>query len=144
MGPLLLQLPPSFQFNSENFKRLQNFLKRASQVKIAIEFRDTSWNKEETFALLKRFRAALCLADGHRQRIPYIEAETSEFVYLRFHGQERLYASSYSHQELKQWAKKIDNWRKRGLMIYAYFNNDFSGFAFENAKTLKSILENDT
>ncbi|MCD6422489.1 DUF72 domain-containing protein, partial [bacterium] len=102
-GPFLLQLPPSFDFSEENLERLKHFLNRATKTHplIAVEFRHPSWSRSETFALLKRYNSALCIADGPKDRIPLIEKETADFIYLRFHGRERLYASNYSKAELR-------------------------------------------
>jgi len=41
--------------------------------------------------------------------------------------------------ELKNWAKKIKIWQKKGFDVYAYFNNDALGHAVENAQTLKEL-----
>jgi uncharacterized protein YecE (DUF72 family) len=67
---------------------------------------------------------------------------TSSYVYLRLHGGEVLYGSNYSDKELKEWAKKIDQWRTKRKDIFVYFNNDAYGFAIKNALTLKKLVSN--
>ncbi len=142
VGPLLLQLPPSFEFSGENFERLKNFLRRCrkSNLRVAVEFRHSSWDKEKVFQLLTNYNTALCIAHGPKGKIPIFETLTADFVYLRFHGSPRLYASSYSLKQLQQWAAKIRQWRDQGREIFVYFNNDFEGYAFQNAKTLKELV----
>jgi uncharacterized protein YecE (DUF72 family) len=48
-----------------------------------------------------------------------------------------LYGSDYSDRELKQWAGKIQDWRKKDKNVFVYFNNDAYGFAVKNALALK-------
>jgi len=55
---------------------------------------------------------------------------TGDFTYIRFHGPQSLYSSSYSDTELKIWAKRIRKYL-RPHNIYCYFNNDVSGFAIK-------------
>ncbi len=69
-----------------------------------------------------------------------VEGLTTDFTYLRLHGGEVLYGSYYSDKELKQWAEKIKDWRKKGKTLFVYFNNDAYGFAVKNALTLKKLV----
>ena len=41
---------------------------------------------------------------------------------------------------LRKDARDIRAWRRRGLGVYVYFNNDFGGHAWRNALTLKRLL----
>jgi uncharacterized protein YecE (DUF72 family) len=68
-----------------------------------------------------------------------MEKVTSNFIYLRLHGGDLLYGSNYSEKELKGWAEKIQDWRKKGKIIFTYFNNDAYGFAVKNATALKKM-----
>jgi uncharacterized protein YecE (DUF72 family) len=69
-----------------------------------------------------------------------VEGLTTDFTYLRLHGGEVLYGSYYSDKELKQWAEKIKDWRKKGKTLFVYFNNDAYGFSVKNALTLKKLV----
>jgi uncharacterized protein YecE (DUF72 family) len=69
-----------------------------------------------------------------------MEKATSNFVYLRLHGGEVLYASNYSDKELSQWAEKIQGWIEKNKIVFVYFNNDAYGFAIKNALTLKKLI----
>ena len=66
---------------------------------------------------------------------------TAGTVYLRFHGTVK-YGGDYPAVELKTWARRIESWRKDGLSIFAYFNNDVGGYALKNAAELKALLGN--
>ena len=58
---------------------------------------------------------------------------------MRFHWGARGRRGNYSVTELAQWAARIDGWRSR-REVWAYFNNDWEGFAPANARTLERRL----
>lgn len=137
-GVLLVQLPPDFEYD---FARLEYFLERLLPAqKTAIEFRHSSWNREETFVLLEQRGVAYCVMSG--AGLPCLLRATAPFVYVRFHGPhpDSLYAGSYSDNDLRWWADRIREWTGQGRDVFAYFNNDGEGNAIRNADTLKAIL----
>ena len=137
LGPVLLQLPPSFR---KDIGLLRGFLAiDAGAAAIAVEFRHSSWFDGETFAALRDAAAALVIA--HSARYPQAPLETTApFVYLRFHGPGALFASIYSEAQLREWARAIRAWLTVGLDVYAYFNNDYRGYALDNARQLLAIV----
>jgi uncharacterized protein YecE (DUF72 family) len=139
---VLWQLPPS---SKKNLVRLGSFLgelpKTALWFRHAFEFRHGSWLDKKVFDFLDNFKSVdvtVVLQDW--QEWPVIEKPVGKFVYLRFHGRKRLYTSNYSKKELEQWALKMQKWTKKGLGIYAYFNNDAFGYAPKNAAQLKELV----
>jgi uncharacterized protein YecE (DUF72 family) len=157
LGPILFQFPPSFKADSENLKRLKNFLKYLNTptlilplrqaegedrggggVRCAFEFRHKSWFDDKIYKLLKGHNIAWVIADS--SRYPRADVVTSDFVYIRMHGPGALFSSKYSKEQLKNLAQKIKKWLKT-CDIFVYFNNDFHGFAIENAKELLSFLK---
>ena len=136
LGPVLYQLPPSMKKDS---KRLASFLRKLpKKEKSVIEFRHSSWLKEETFSTLKKFKVAHCIIS--RPHFPTVVKATADFVYIRMHGGSSLYRSNYSKAELKQYAGWIKKFLKSGLDTYIYFNNDAYGYAVKNAVALKKML----
>jgi len=134
LGPILVQLPPRWRADRD---RLDAFLAAAPRrLRWAVEFRDADWLRNDVFEILRAHRAALCIHDlvtDHPVEV------TTEWVYLRFHGEG--YGRSYSHQFLTARAAQIANWLKRGLDVYAYFNNDLDGHAVRNAQALRRYLQ---
>lgn len=55
------------------------------------------------------------------------------------HGPEKLFASSYSNEQLAELAHYIKNISIEVNKIYVYFDNDFHGYALNNAKTLMRL-----
>lgn len=141
-GPFLLQLPPSFECNEENLKRIENFLKitKLSKVLLAIEVRHKSFENFKFFSLLKKYNIALVISDSSKW-IKIEKPELADFVYIRMHGPTNLFSSKYTKKELEKLASKIKNWKKN-KKVFVYFNNDAYGFAIQNANTLKKILKN--
>jgi len=55
------------------------------------------------------------------------------------HGPGELFASKYSDLQIKKLSYLIKKYLKNNKIVYVYFNNDFYGYAIENAKTLKRL-----
>jgi len=142
LGPILFQFPPSFRANETEIKRLEDFLKlvnkitKPGNVKLhyAFESRHQSWCNKKVYNLLKKYNVAWVIADS--PSYPKAEVVTADFIYIRLHGSKVLFTSNYTKKELNSLAQKIKKWLKQNLDVYAYFNNDFGGYAIKNAKTL--------
>ncbi|MET0391895.1 MAG: DUF72 domain-containing protein, partial [Chitinophagaceae bacterium] len=142
-GCLLVQFPGKITL--DYFSRVEEILERLTdrapeeQWPLAVEFRHPGWYVGETVELLDECGAALVLHDMPKSKI--WEARTkAPFVYLRFHGEKGDYKESYSPSFLKEKATEIRGWQKKGKDVYVYFNNTI-GEAFENARSLKAMLE---
>lgn len=136
LGPILFQFPPNFQATDENIQRLLNFLPiiKTDGLRNAFEFRHQTWFDERIYKILKKYNIALVIADS--PNFPKTETITADFVYIRMHGSKILFTSKYTDKELKDLFRKIAEYIKQNLDVYVYFNNDTSGFAIANAKTL--------
>lgn len=55
-------------------------------------------------------------------------------------GQDAMYTGSYSNDELKGWADRINEWTGEGRDVWMYFNNDLGGHAVRNALTLRELV----
>jgi uncharacterized protein YecE (DUF72 family) len=88
----------------------------------AIEVRHESFETKEFVAMAKKYDVAIVVADT-AGKWPLIEKVTSDFMYVRLHGDEEIYVSGYTDKALDAWAKKVKAWGKRGD-VYVYFDND--------------------
>lgn len=134
LGPILLQFPPSFKKDQENVEKIINFLRGKENYKFALEFRHKSWLDEEVYDLMRKLKVAWVIADS--SRYPKVKVVTADFAYIRMHGPEALFSSSYSEEDLEKLAKDIEEYLKNCDEIYVYFNNDVNGCAIQNARTL--------
>jgi uncharacterized protein YecE (DUF72 family) len=136
LGVLLFQLPPSFHCDVAT---LQAFVQKLpDDIRTTFEFRHDSWFCDEAYDVLSGRNVALTIADA--PRYPCVEHVTADFVYVRLHGHERLYASEYTVEQLQEWAAKARSWLHEGRDVYVYFDNDAMGYAIGNARQLLGIL----
>ena len=183
LGPILWQCPPNQRFDAALFddflarlprdtdqaatlarqhdSRLRHGASvtpdRTRRLRHALEIRHESFACEAFIALLRRHRVALVVADT-AGRWPYLEDVTADFVYLRLHGDEKLYTSGYSDDALARWAARIRAWsrggepadavrasttappRRSGRDVYCYFDNDAKVHAPFDAQALMRKL----
>jgi uncharacterized protein YecE (DUF72 family) len=142
LGVWLLQFPPSLRATPEIFERLEAFLSYAAApgVRLAFELRHKTWFEDEALDLFRRH--GLCLVQAESSRYPHSPEGFSPapFAYYRFHGPRQLYASQYTDEELDHWARLIRAELEAGKDVYAYFDNDYHGYALEDARRLGERL----
>lgn len=185
LGPILWQFGPRFRFDAERLDRFFDLLPRDSDaaaalarrhdhrlddrawteaaahtpLRHAVEIRHPSFLDPAFVALLRRHGIALVFADAVDW--PYAEDVTADFLYLRLHGSEELYASGYSDAALDRWAARIRAWsdggqpsgarlieprtrpRRRRRDVYVYFDNDAKVRAPYDAQALAAKLAPD-
>jgi uncharacterized protein YecE (DUF72 family) len=135
LGPVLWQLPERFRRDDE---RLAFVLERLPSGRHCFEFRHQSWFVPEVYALLREHGVALVIGD-HPERPFQTHELTAEWTFVRFHYGGRGRNGNYSERELEQWQKRISAWHTHAE-VFAYFNNDWEGFAVRNALWLKRHL----
>ena len=139
LGPILIQLPPTLGYHRDKSEYFFNVLKKQySTYKFALEIRHESWLEKEPIALMKKYKIAFVISQS-KDEFPYAEHVTAKHVYVRFHGPEALYASSYSDDQLNYYAKLFLQWKADGRNVYAFFNNDVSGYAVRDAQRLVDL-----
>ena len=123
----------------------------------AIEFRHESFCVPEFVQLLRKHKIALVIADTGGLH-PFTEDVTADFLYLRLHGPEEIYASGYDEPSLKRWTKRIQSWSKGSQPkdahriikkpppavkirdVYVYFDNDIKVRSPADAQSLSHLL----
>lgn len=133
-GPVLWQLPPKMKRDDDRLAAFAGAL--PGGWRHAFEFRHPSWFTNEVYDILERAEAALCIAD-HPDR-PREDVLTAGWTYLRLHYGEA--EGCYSQRQLESWANRIHDWSAEGAGVYVYFNNDWQGYALENARELAGLL----
>ena len=183
LGPILWQFPASFRYEPE---RLESFFERlprtgrdamrvarrhdrrlrappalrtdpGAKYRHAIEVRHDSFMDAEFVELLRHHRIALVVADT-AGRWPFMEDVTADFVYVRLHGDKKIYESGYGPKTLERWARKVDAWRngcqpddagtvsarqpprRKNRDVYVYFDNDMKVYAPRDAARLANKI----
>ena len=185
LGPILWQFPPSFKFDPDSF---ENFLKllpsdtpaarelarhhdahvegrsqldidKNRRLRHAVEIRNKSFVCAEFVDLLRAYNVALVVADT-AGKWPLYENVTADFMYLRLHGEEELYASGYTEDALRFWARRIVTWHRgeqvddarlietsklersgKSRKIFCYFDNDIKVHAPFDAISLRKYID---
>jgi uncharacterized protein YecE (DUF72 family) len=135
LGPILWQLPANFHRDDD---RLRAALHALPSGRHCFEFRHPSWFADEVYALLRAHDAALVIGD-HPERPFQTHELTASWTFIRFHYGRRGRNGNYSERELEQWARRIEAWRRQAD-VYAYFNNDWNGYAVANGLWLRHRL----
>ena len=139
MGPVLIQLPRMVKFKYDRDEYFFQLLAtNYRSYEFVLEFRHDSWLDNDALNLLAKYNVGLVISQSG-SRFPYSEMVTAKNIYVRFHGPKELYASSYSDEELKYFAKKFKKWVKEGHQIWAFFNNDIHGYAPKDALRLEKF-----
>jgi uncharacterized protein YecE (DUF72 family) len=137
LGPMVYQLPPRWRCDVPRLRQFLGLLPR--DLTHVIEFRDPSWCNDEVRGLLAETGTGYCIHDMPGFSCPaWVTART---VYVRFHGPGgQRYAGRYNRGFLRDWARRIDNYRESGHDVFVFFNNDGGGHAVANALELKEEL----
>jgi uncharacterized protein YecE (DUF72 family) len=136
MGPVLWQLPPNFKRDDE---RLASAFASLPPGRHCFEFRHPTWYAGDVYDLLRRHDVALVIPDGPKYPFRTLEV-TTDWTFVRFHHGLRGRGGNYSEREIEEWAERIDGWRSDGLDVYAYYNNDWEGYAVKNGLRLRERL----
>lgn len=133
LGLLLYQLPPFFR---SDVGRLESFLAALPRgVRSAFEFRHESWRQPETYDVLRRSGAALCIHDTDEDTTP-LEI-TAPFTIVR------LRRSHYDEKLRERWQRRIRAWAAGGVDVFAYIkhedNPDAPRIAREFAEDLNAV-----
>ena len=138
LGPVLWQLPPTFRRDDALLDAWLEAQRSWPPRLHAVEFRHESWFAPEVYGILHAHGAALVIADdGRRDPMPHVV--TAEWSFVRFHHGRRGRRGNYSDSELQEWAGRLRDLATNGE-VFAYFNNDWEGFAVANGKRLKRLL----
>jgi len=143
LGCLLIQLGPGFTY--DKVENLESFLETLpGDVRFAAEFRHESWNRKETWELLKRHGVANTITDSPIEFLaePVV---TAGHAYVRWHGRGKKiwFDYNYSEDELLSWAEKMKTITSKAE-TYAYFNNHYNSKAPTNALQLLQIMDSMT
>ena len=141
LGPLLLQLPPSFTV--EGMGVLEDFLSDLpGGFRYAVEVRHRSWLGSDLTTMLRERGAALSLIDY--PRMPRLEDVTADFSYIRWLGDRREFPSGHTHllserdDDLRWWSGVVDRFLEEGKTVFAYANNHYQN---HSPSTLERFME---
>jgi uncharacterized protein YecE (DUF72 family) len=166
LGPFLWQLPERLTFDADRLDAFFAQLPRTTReladlaarhddkladdrvltttdvdrpVRHALEPRHPSFDTDEARGLCARHGVAVVVADT-AGRFPVMRDATSDFRYVRLHGETTLYSGGYSDASLDRWAEQCRSWADEGHDVHVYFDNDIQGRAPYDAVALLERL----
>ena len=183
LGAVLWQFPPGIKFDPDQFEAFLKLLPHSATeaaalaawreprlhdgellsppeghaMRHAVEVRHDSFACPAFVALLRKYKAALVIADTGG-RWPEFEDITADFVCLRLHGADQTYESGYSDKQLEHWAKRIGHWSqgrqtndaklipdvaaptRSARDVFCFFDNTMKIKAPDNARRLHTLL----
>jgi uncharacterized protein YecE (DUF72 family) len=139
IGHILVQIPPSLKFDASIAAPFFEALKKYDDLDFAFEVRSDTWLQPAPIALLEKYKIPLVISQSG-VGFPYTEQITSTDIYLRFHGPEKLYNSSYTPAMLEIYAGKIKKWLSEKHQVWVFFNNTAGEAGLKNATLLKTLV----
>ena len=140
LGALLLQLPPSFEFERRRAAAFFKLLRGMHTGTVVLEPRHATWFHAKAVDLCKAFGIGYVVADpAPVEGAAALEAWT-DIVYFRLHGSPRMYFSSYSAEYLESLAARLNEVAARGIPVWCIFDNTGMGTATGNACDLVDNL----
>jgi uncharacterized protein YecE (DUF72 family) len=114
LGPVLFQLPPNLKCDAT---LLDEFLAQLPPgLRAAFEFRHESWFAEPVLEILRRRKAALCVAESEERETP--DVATADFYYARLRKPE------YSDQERARIAERLAGHLQQGRDVFVFYKHE--------------------
>ena len=130
LGVVLFQLPPNF---AKDLIVLSDFLPQVpAGLRVAFEFRHTSWFDDNVFETLRTHNTELCIAESEELEIPRIV--TADFGYLRTRRED------YTEMQIRQWAEFVESQRGRWGEAFIYFKHEERAVGPKFASQLAELL----
>lgn len=139
LGCLLVQLPPSLQFDAAVARQFFTHLKALTPAPVVCEPRHVTWFTPAAGELLSGLGVGYVDADPPITPLP-AQAEAAGILYLRMHGAPVIYHSNYPDDVIAQLHARIVRAADAGRHAWCIFDNTASGFAQPNALSLLARL----
>ncbi len=133
LGCLLVQLPPSLEFDARVARNFLTVLRRRFDRGIALEPRHASWFGGRADRLLNDFEIARVAAAPPRAEGGGETGGWPGLAYFRLHGSPRIYYSSYEDDFVDAIAIRLRALRRRRIPTWCIFDNTTLGAATGNA-----------
>ena len=139
---LLVQLPPSLEFDTAPVRRFFRCLRRGIRDTTAIvcEPRHSSWGTDRADALLRDLGVARAAVDPPRWGADSRPAGDTRLAYFRLHGAPRIYYSDYGAARLEQLRVTLKESQRTSKQVWCIFDNTAHGHAIGNALALQELL----
>ncbi len=152
-GCVLAQFPNSFRPTPAAEDYLRYLRDQLPNLPLVMEFRNSRWISQDTFALLAELGVGFCCVDEPPLKglLPPLAVATSSLGYVRFHGRNvakwyqhehawERYDYTYSVEELQEWVPRLVELAHATAELYVLANNHWQGQAIDTIRKLRSLL----
>jgi uncharacterized protein YecE (DUF72 family) len=139
LGPLLMQLPPSLEFEPRVARRFFALLRKLHGGLIVCEPRHASWFTARVNALLIEHRVGRVAADPAAQALAGEPGGWPGAVYFRLHGSPRRYWSVYVPDQIGYWSGRVRAF-VRTANVWCIFDNTAGSGAIDNALQMRAAI----
>jgi uncharacterized protein YecE (DUF72 family) len=139
LGPLVVQLPPSLDFESRVARTFFGLLRECHDGPVVCEPRHPTWFTGAADELLRNHRIGRVAADPAVVPAAAQPGGWPGIVYRRLHGSPRKYWSIYDAHGLSHWAQEL-NALPRSTPAWCVFDNTAGAGAAGNALQMRKML----
>jgi uncharacterized protein YecE (DUF72 family) len=159
LGAVLFQFPKWFLPAPASYRFMEDLREWLPDFKIAIEFRQVAWMKEERRERVLQFLTdrgltyvAVDEPQGFSSSVPPVVATTAPLAMVRFHGRNRetwekkgistaeKFKYLYDKKELQEWVPQLRRMPEEAQEVHAIMNNCYADYAVRNAEDLTQLL----
>jgi uncharacterized protein YecE (DUF72 family) len=139
LGPVLIQLPPSLEFDHRQARQFLSVLRQGYAGDVVWEPRHASWFDDRVDDLFREFHIARVAADPGCVPVAGRPSGLASLVYFRLHGSPRRYYSAYRTDFLNKLSEQLAGLAS-AAQVWCIFDNTASGAAIKNALELSEHL----
>ncbi|WP_326556411.1 DUF72 domain-containing protein [Micromonospora sp. NBC_01796] len=159
LGVVLLQFPPWLGYGEAAKRRIIEVAERCRPLRVAVEFRHSSWfdgdNARYTVGFLARNDLSMVCVDmpqGHASSVPPVLLATADPAVVRFHGHSAAWGSgdkqekfryAYAEGQLARWADRLREFARETDELHVLMNNCCGDQAQRDAARLAALLRRD-
>jgi uncharacterized protein YecE (DUF72 family) len=139
LAVILVQLPPTLEFDSRTARAFFGRLSIASQARVVCEPRHESWFGARATGLLRKTAVSRAAVDPVQPTPAAAMPEGDESLsYYRLHGSPRMYYSAYDEVFLARLCREI--LQRSSTSVWCIFDNTAMAASWKNAAALEKCL----
>jgi uncharacterized protein YecE (DUF72 family) len=138
LAAVLVQLPPTLEFNGRSVRAFFNSVPRLRGTKVVCEPRHPSWFTSAAEGALSNAGVSRVAADPVRGPGAELPGGVRRFAYFRWHGAPRLYYSKYTQAQLATFAAMVR--KAKATETWCVFDNTALYAAWDDALQFMALL----
>ena len=132
LGAVLFRIPDTARRDDDKLARFLGAW--PSDLPLVIEYRDASWETDETYRSLRDAGAAACITEMPDDAEPPTIRRTAPHLYLR------LRRHDYTPDALRAWRDRLEPFLAAGDDVFVFFRHDEVGRGAELALELRELV----